>query len=160
MFVLGLDPGLTTTGYGLVRRQPNFEAVAAGVIRTEPGLPLPVRLLELHRSLSTIISEHQPDEVAIEQIFTNRNLQTAISGCRAGGGAILVAAQNDLPVYEYPPTVVKSAITGDGAADKKMVARMVCLRLGIDPPRPADAADALAVAICHLQSLRVVEMQQ
>lgn len=160
MFVLGIDPGLTTTGYGLVRRQRGLEASAAGVIRTDPDHPMTARLLEIHRRLAEIIIEHRPDAVAIEQVFTNRNLQTAVAVGRAAGVAILAAAQHDLAVYEYPPTVIKAAVTGDGAADKRMIATMVGRRLGIGPPSPADAADALAVAICHLQSLRVVGVKQ
>lgn len=155
MFVLGIDPGLTTTGYGLVRRQHGLEAIAAGVIRTNPDAPATERLLEIHRRLAEILAEHHPQAVAIEQVFTNRNLQTAVSVGRAAGVAILAAAQHDLSVFEYPPTVIKSAVTGDGSADKRMVSTMVGRRLGIAPPTPADAADALAVAICHLQSLRV-----
>ncbi len=156
MFVLGIDPGLTTTGYGLVRRQGGLQAVAAGVIRTDPSRSMPERLSELFNGLSSLISEHRPDAVAIEQLFTNRNLQTAISVGRASGVAILAAAQHGLSVFEYVPTTVKAAICGDGSADKKMVARMVGKRLGIAPPSPADAADGLAVAICHLQSLQLV----
>jgi len=155
MFVLGIDPGLTTTGYGLVRRANGLEAIAAGVIRTDPQSSLGGRLRELHLGLSEIIAIHQPDAVAIEQVFTNRNLQTAIGVGRASGVAILAAAESDLEVFEYAPTMVKAAICGDGSADKKMVARMVGKRLGISPPNPVDAADALAVAICHLQSLRL-----
>ena len=159
MFVLGIDPGLTTTGYGLVRRQGTLQAVAAGVIRTDPNSPLSDRLSELFDGLSTLIAQHRPEAVAIEQLFTNRNLQTAISVGRASGVAILAAAQHHLPVFEYVPTTVKAAICGDGGADKKMVARMVGKRLGIAPPSPADAADGLAVAICHLQSLRLTEVR-
>lgn len=155
MFVLGIDPGLTTTGYGLVRRGRSLEAVSAGVIRTDSTRPLAERLLELHSGLSSLLSEHQPEAVAIETMFTNRNLQTAAAVERAAGVALLAAAQHQIPVFEYVPTIVKSAITGDGSADKRMVATMVGKRLGIAPPSPADAADGLAVAICHLQSLRI-----
>ena len=155
MFVLGIDPGLTTTGYGLVRRGRSLEAISAGVIRTDPSRSLAERLLELHSGIVTLLDEHEPDAMAIETMFTNRNLQTAAAVGRAAGVAILAAAQRKLPVFEYVPTVVKSAITGDGSADKRMVATMVGKRLGIAAPTPADAADGLAVAICHLQSLRV-----
>ena len=156
MFVLGIDPGLTVTGYGLVRRQGDLQAVAAGVIRTDPSRSMPARLIELFIGLSSLISEHRPEVVAIEQVFTNRNLQSAIGVGRAAGVAMLAAAQPGLSVHEYVPTMVKSAITGDGPADKKTVARMVGRRLGIAPPSPVDAADALAVAICHIQSLQLV----
>ena len=154
MFVLGIDPGLTVTGYGLVRRTRSVEAVAAGVIRTDPGADTPSRLHELHRQLSDLIAEHGPEVVAIEQVFTNRNRNSAIGVGRAAGVAMLAAAQSGLKVHEYVPTMVKSAITGDGRADKGAVQRMVALRLNLaEPPRPVDAADALAVALCHLQSL-------
>jgi crossover junction endodeoxyribonuclease RuvC len=153
MFVLGIDPGLTTTGYGLVRGGHPPTAVAAGVIRTSPDLALGTRLVELHRGLTALIAEHRPQVMAVESIFTNRNLSTAVSVGRASGVAILAAAQAGLPVAEYVPTAVKAAMTGDGAADKAAVAAMVArlLRLA-QPPRPADAADALAVALCHLRS--------
>lgn len=154
MFVLGIDPGLTRTGYGLVRARPP-RPVAVGVIRTRPRRPSAERLAELHRDLVALLAEHRPDVMAIERIFTNRNLQTALAVVRASGVALLAAAQAGIPVVEYPPTTVKLAVTGDGRATKAMVAEMVTRRLHLAaPPRPADAADALAVALCHLQSLR------
>ena len=154
MFVLGIDPGLTVTGYGLVRRTRTLEAVAAGIIRTDPASDTSARLLHLYRLLSALIVEHEPEVVAIEQVFTNRNRHSAIGVGRAAGVAMLAAAESGLKVHEYVPTMVKSAITGDGRADKSAVQRMVALRLGLaDPPRPVDAADALAVALCHIQSL-------
>lgn len=156
MFVLGIDPGLTRTGYGLVRRGHPHRPVAVGVIRTSPDVPMARRLAELHADLSTLIAEHRPDVMAIEQVFTNKNLQTALAVSRASGMALLAAAQAGIPVTEYTPTAVKAAVTGDGAADKGMVATMVVRRLNLaERPRPADAADALAVALCHLQSARL-----
>lgn len=157
MFVLGIDPGLTRLGYGLVRRGRRPEAVAAGVIRTDKDARTEMRLLELHSDLSEVIADHGPNVIAIERIFTNRNLQTAISVGRASGVAVLAAAQAGIPVFEYTPTTVKLSVTGDGNADKRMVQEMVMRRLALDaPPRPADAADALAVALCHIQSARMV----
>lgn len=156
MFVLGIDPGLTVTGYGLVRRGHTLEAVAAGVITTKPGDPISKRLLELHRNLQALIAEYRPTVMAIEQVFTNRNRQTAVAVGRAAGVAILAAGQAGLPVFEYVPTLVKSAVTGDGAAGKRAVQTMVARRLNLAvAPKQADAADGLAVAICHLQSLQV-----
>lgn len=153
MFVLGIDPGLTVTGYGLVEGHPRPAAVAAGVIRTDPGLPLGTRLAALHRDLTALIAEYRPEEVSLETVFTNRNLNTAISVGRASGVAILAAAQAGIEVTEYAPTAIKAAVTGDGSAGKAAVAAMVArlLRLA-DPPSPADAADGLAVALCHLRS--------
>jgi crossover junction endodeoxyribonuclease RuvC len=99
-----------------------------------------------------VVSETRPDVVALETVFTNRNLQTAISVGRASGVALLVAAEAGVPVFEYVPTTVKSAVTGDGSANKEQVQQMVSRLLRLDePPRPADAADALAIALCHLR---------
>lgn len=156
MFVLGIDPGLTRTGYGLVRRGHPPRPAAVGIITTDRDLPTARRLGELHRDLTELIREHGPDVMAIERVFTNRNLHTAISVGRASGVALLAAAQTGIPVFEYTPTSVKLAVTGDGEANKAMVTEMVTRRLRLgSPPRPADAADALAVALCHLQSLRL-----
>ncbi len=153
MFVLGIDPGLTRMGYGLVRSGHPPTAVAVGVIRTDRNARTEGRLAELHDDLAGIIAEHRPDVMAIERVFTNRNLQTAISVGRASGVALLAAAHSGVPVFEYTPTSVKLAVTGDGAADKRMVQSMVMRRLRLaEAPQPADAADALAIALCHLQS--------
>ena len=156
MFVLGIDPGLTATGYGVVRAGHPPQAVAAGVVRTPAGDPMESRLRMLHDGLTELVAEFRPDVVAIETVFTNRNLQTAISVGRASGVAMLVAAQAGLAVSEYVPTAIKSAITGDGAAGKRAVGAMLAKLLALaDPPRPADAADGLAVALCHLRSARL-----
>lgn len=156
MFVLGIDPGLTRTGYGLVRRGRSLEAVAAGVIRTDPAQPMAARLLELERDLAAVIAEHQPDVAAIERVFTNRNRQTAIAVGRASGVVLLAAARAGLEVAEYSPNQVKLAVTGDGAAPKPAVAAMVSRRLSLPGVEgPADVADALAIAMCHLQSVRL-----
>lgn len=156
MFVLGIDPGLTVTGYGVVQSGHPPRAVAAGVIRTPVEHPLAERLAALHANLSEIIVEHRPDMVSIETVFTNRNLNTAISVGRASGVAILAAAEAGLEVSEYAPTAIKAAVTGDGSAGKDAVAAMVARLLGLEEqPRPADAADALAVALCHLRSARL-----
>ena len=153
MFVLGIDPGLSVTGYGLVEGGHHPRALLAGVIRTDPEQPTTRRLVELHTELTRVISEASPDVVAIESVFTNQNLQTAVSVGRASGVAILAAANAGLEVYEYVPTAVKSAVTGDGSANKEQVQRMVARLLQLDrPPKPADAADALALALCHLRA--------
>ena len=153
MFVLGIDPGLSATGYGLVEGSTRPKALMAGVIRTDAGTETPQRLGELYEGLTEIIADATPDVIALETVFTNRNLQTAISVGRASGVALLAASQAGLPVFEYVPTVIKSAVTGDGSANKAQVQDMVArlLRLA-DPPKPADAADALAIALCHLRA--------
>jgi crossover junction endodeoxyribonuclease RuvC len=154
MFVLGIDPGLTTTGYGAVRRDGGPpEAVAVGVIRTHKDLPIARRLLELHRDLEGVLNDLRPDVVAIEQVFVNRNLATATNVGRASGVILLAAATAGLDVVEYTPSAVKATVTGDGSADKRMVQDMVARRLRLTvAPSPADAADALAIALCHLQN--------
>ena len=153
MFVLGIDPGLSATGYGLVEGTKPPKAHMAGVIRTDADTDTPRRLFELHQGLTEIIADTGPDVIALETVFTNRNLQTAISVGRASGVALLAAAQADLAVFEYVPTVIKSAVTGDGSANKGQVQEMVARLLKLaEPPRPADAADALAIALCHLRT--------
>jgi crossover junction endodeoxyribonuclease RuvC len=154
MFVLGIDPGLSNLGYGVVEAHGHeIRAVAAGVIRTSPKLPLERRLLELHKDLEAVIADHQPDEAAIEQVFVNRNLQTATSVGRASGVVLLALAQQDVPVAEYTPSAIKMALTGYGNADKTQMKRVIAMRLNLaELPTPADAADALAIALCHLQS--------
>jgi crossover junction endodeoxyribonuclease RuvC len=160
MFVLGIDPGLTRTGYGLVRRAHPPRPIAVGVIRTNPDSATADRLAELHADLAAIIADHNPDVLAIERVFTNRNLRSAISVSRASGMALLAAAEAGIPVVEYTPTAIKLAVTGDGNADKRMVADMVVRRLKLEStPKPADASDALAVALCHVQSMRLAPLE-
>lgn len=153
MFVLGIDPGLSITGYGLVEGSHPPRARGAGVIRTDKDAETPVRLAKLYRGLASVVADTKPDVIALETVFTNRNLQTAISVGRASGVALLVAAEAGLKVYEYVPTAIKSAVTGDGSANKEQVQQMVArlLRLS-DAPKPADAADGLAIALCHLRT--------
>ncbi|MCB2223565.1 MAG: crossover junction endodeoxyribonuclease RuvC [Actinobacteria bacterium] len=154
MFVLGIDPGLSVTGYALVAAEgAGWRAAAAGVIRTDPDGPMSERLAELHADLEALIAEHRPDTVAMERVFVNRNLQTAEGVGRASGVILLAAAQAGLAVTEYTPSAVKKAIVGVGTAPKAQVQAIVARRLGLQAaPSPADAADALAVAMCHLQS--------
>ena len=153
MFVLGIDPGLSVTGYGAIEGPHPPKPIVAWVIRTAADTPMPQRLFELHRGLTQVIADTRPDVIALETVFTNRNLQTAISVGRASGIALLAAAEADVPVYEYVPTAIKSAVTGDGSANKKQVQAMVARLLNLqDAPKPADAADALAIAICHLRA--------
>jgi crossover junction endodeoxyribonuclease RuvC len=155
MFVLGIDPGLTTTGYGVVEAKGSAVRVAAvGVIRTDRRTSMAQRLVELHRDLTAVIAEYCPDEAAMEEVFVNRNLHTATGVARASGVALFTLAAAGLRTHEYTPTAVKMALTGYGAADKTQMGRVVAMRLNLDaPPRPADAGDALAVALCHLQGV-------
>jgi crossover junction endodeoxyribonuclease RuvC len=153
MFVLGIDPGLSATVYGLVEGSYPPTAHLAGVIRTDTSAAVPKRLVELYLGLTEVVTETKPDVVALETVFTNRNLQTAISVGRASGVALLVAAEAGLEVFEYVPTTIKSAVTGDGSANKEQVQQMLTRLLRLEgPPKPADAADALAIALCHLRA--------
>ncbi|MGD2100675.1 MAG: crossover junction endodeoxyribonuclease RuvC [Acidimicrobiia bacterium] len=153
MFVLGIDPGLSITGYGLVVGGHPPRGIRAGVIRTDKDDTTSSRLAELHAGLVEVIGDASPDAIAIETVFTNRNLQTAMSVGRASGVALLAAAQAGVPVFEYVPTAVKAAVTGDGSANKKQVQTMVARLLGLaEAPKPADSADALALALCHLRA--------
>jgi crossover junction endodeoxyribonuclease RuvC len=162
MFVLGIDPGLSVTGYGVIETSgPTMRAVAAGVIRTDPEAPVAIRLRELGDDLDALVSEHTIDEAAIEEVFVNRNLPTATSVGRASGVAILCLARAGLTVAEYTPSAVKMAVTGTGDAAKPQVQALVARRLGLEAaPSPADAADALAVAICHAQSSRIARVSR
>jgi crossover junction endodeoxyribonuclease RuvC len=152
MFVLGIDPGLSRCGYGVVEqvgRRPR--AIAAGVLRTEPGDPVPVRLVALRDDLRELIAEHRPAVVAIERVLFQVNVRTAIPVAQAAGVAMVEGVASGAEVVEYSPNQVKQAVAGDGAADKQQMGRMVQTLLGIARPlRPVDAADAVALALCHL----------
>jgi len=153
MFVLGIDPGLSVTGYGLVEGTHPPRGILAGVIRTDTDLTVPQRLAELYSGLGQVIADAAPDVIAMETVFTNRNLQTAMSVGRASGIALLVAAEAGLDVHEYVPTAIKAAVTGDGSANKSQVQQIVARLLGLsEAPKPADASDALAIALCHLRA--------
>ena len=150
MIVLGIDPGTAALGYGIVERTGGkLRAVDHGCLETSPDLPLPERLLAIHSVVDDLISLHEPAVVAVERLFFSRNAQTAMAVGQARGIVLLAAAQHGRPVREATPNEVKSAIAGYGAADKQQVQRMVQLVLGMSElPRPDDAADALAVAVC------------
>lgn len=150
--VLGVDPGLTRCGVGVVDVEPNRKArlVHVSVIRTHPELELEKRLLELGASLESLLVEFAPDSVAIERVFAQHNLKTVMGTAQASGVVLLLAARQQLAVGLHTPSEVKASITGYGSADKKQVATMVARVLGLaTPPTPADASDALALAICH-----------
>jgi crossover junction endodeoxyribonuclease RuvC len=157
MLVLGIDPGTATTGYGLVREVDQGPAlVAYGVIQTPAGAPMPERLLAIYREMTQLIALHRPDTGAVEKLFFQRNVSTAMTVGQARGVALLAMAQAGLSIGEYNPRDVKLAVAGFGGADKKQMQGMVRAILNLaDVPRPDDAADALAVAICHLHSARM-----
>ena len=156
MIVLGIDPGLAITGYALVREKPNgSELIAHGCLRTAANTPQPERLKQLYQGAQELISKYEVTEVAIEQLFFNTNVTTALAVGQARGVLILCAAQLNLPVWEYTPLQVKQAVAGYGRADKGQMQRMVQSHLKLEQIlKPDDAADAAAVAICHLQSYK------
>ena len=153
MRVLGVDPGLTRCGVGVVEGVPGRTCtlIAYYVIYSEPDDPLAERLLNLDRHLHELISKHAPQSVAVERVFSQHNVRTVMGTAQASAVAILAAAKAGLPVELYTPSEVKAAVTGSGQAGKAQVTSMVTRLLKLDaPPRPADAADALALAICHI----------
>jgi crossover junction endodeoxyribonuclease RuvC len=151
--VLGVDPGLTRCGVGVVEGVPGRPCalIAYYVITSDPADELALRLLHLDRTITDLIAEHQPRGVAVERVFSQHNVRTVMGTAQAGAVAVLAAARAGLPVQMYTPSEVKAAVTGSGQADKAQVTAMVTRLLRLDaPPRPADAADALALAICHI----------
>jgi crossover junction endodeoxyribonuclease RuvC len=153
MRVLGVDPGLTRCGLGVVDGAPGRppSLVAAGLVRTPAADDIAARLLALEAEIDCWLAEHHPDAVAVERVFSQHNVRTVMGTAQAGAVAVLCAARRGLPVALHTPSEVKAAVTGNGRADKAQVTTMVTrlLRLA-DPPRPADTADALALAICQL----------
>jgi len=155
MLVIGIDPGLTTSGFGAVRKAGSrVEVVAAGVIRTDKDLSAARRLDGLYRDMTELIADVQPGVMAVEQVFMNRNRLTATRVGQASGVVMLAASLAGIDVFEYSPSAVKAVVTGDGSASKAQVQQMVARRLGLAAvPSPADTADALAIALCHMQSM-------
>ncbi|HWQ04146.1 MAG TPA: crossover junction endodeoxyribonuclease RuvC [Longilinea sp.] len=160
MLVLGIDPGTATTGFGLVRETvQGLEVVDFGAILTPAGLPQSLRLLLLYEELRKIILLHRPESAAVEKLFFSRNVTTAITVGQARGVVLLSMAQSGLTVGEYTPMEVKQAVAGYGGADKNQVQQMVRALLNLEKvPKPDDAADALAIAICHLHSYRLNQL--
>ena len=153
MIVLGIDPGLTRCGYAVLQSGSgrSVSALALGVIRTPPSSPLPQRLAELKVELAALIAQFRPSAVAVEQVFFQVNVRTAMSVGQASGLALAEAAAAGCEVMQYTPNQVKSCVAGWGGADKLQVQKMVQARLGLATvPEPPDAADAAALALCHL----------
>jgi crossover junction endodeoxyribonuclease RuvC len=152
MFVLGIDPGVSRCGYGCVESaRGQARAIAGGVLSTPPSQPLPERLAALDSDLRDLLADLRPDVVAVERLFFQTNVRTAMSVGQASGLVLAAASQAGCVVVEYTPNQVKQAVAGYGAAGKDQVQRMVQSLLGLpDVPKPADAADALALALCHV----------
>jgi len=157
MRILGIDPGTITLGYGVVDEESGeITHVACGALTTPPNTPLAERLHILYLGLRDIISRYQPAEAAIEEPFVAKNARSALAVGQAIGAATVAVTEKGIPVYHYTPTQVKQAVTSYGRSGKGQVQEMVCALLGLSsPPEPADAADALAVAICHIQERRI-----
>jgi len=151
MIILGVDPGTATMGYGILEKTGNrFRALAYGALETPKTMPTHERLRELYRGVCALCESYQPDALATEQLLFQTNRRTAIAVARAAGVALLAAAEQGIEWREYTPLQVKQAVTGYGGADKKQVQTMVQRLLGLETlPKPDDAADALAIAICH-----------
>lgn len=153
MRVLGIDPGLTRCGVAVVDGTPGttLTAMHIGVLRTDPQAPVEQRLTEVEAGLSALVAEFLPDAIAIERVFSQHNVRSAMATAQAAAMGLLIAGQRGIPVALHTPTEVKAAVTGSGRAEKAQVTAMVTriLRLA-GPPKPADAADALAIAICQI----------
>jgi crossover junction endodeoxyribonuclease RuvC len=149
--VMGIDPGAANLGFGIVRVEGNrMVALDGGVVETSAEMALERRLERIHEELTQLISWHEPEAVAVEEVYFGKNVETAMMVGRASGVAMLAAAQNGVSCFAYTPQAIKMAVCGSGGAGKKQVQRMVGTLLGLhDPPSPDHAADALAVAICH-----------
>ena len=158
--VLGIDPGTAITGYGLVWGEgDNLRLMDYGTIITPSDESLPRRLQEIYRQLTALVQERQPAAAAIEKLFFSRNVRTALSVGQARGVVLLAMANAELEVHEYTPLEVKQAVVGYGRATKEQVQEMVKVLLGLDSvPQPDDAADAIAVAICHIHSARMKDL--
>jgi len=157
MRVLGIDPGTVVVGYGVVDSSPNgVGMVDCGALRSAPRLPVAERLSSLYGQLCELVSRYHPDAVAVEQPFVARNVSSALAIGKAQGVAILAAARSGIPVYEYTPAQIKQRVANFGGSSKGQVQKMVSLQLGLsEVPEPADAADALATALCHLSEVHL-----
>ena len=151
MIILGIDPGVATVGFGVINHYKGVQKPGRyGVITTPAGMRLALRLKQIHGDVSELIAAYKPDAIAVEELFFNTNLKTAIAVAHGRAAVILAGEEKGVPMYEYTPLQVKKAVAGYGRASKKQVMDMVRRLLGLDDmPRPDDAADALAVAICH-----------
>ena len=154
--MVGIDPGVTNTGYGVVlRRGGRMAALDGGVVETDPDQPLDLRLLEIHARVHALVTEHEPDIVAVEDLYFGRNVRTALAVGQARGVVLLAAAQHGVETVSYTPQQVKLAVCGTGSAGKAQVQRMVATLLCLSAaPEPDHAADALAVGICGASALR------
>lgn len=162
MRILGIDPGIAIVGYGVVDKEGNsYKTIAYDAVTTRAHTPLPERLEKVYQGIDEIIKIYKPDAMSIEELFFNNNAKTALTVGQARGVIILAAVQNNLPVYEYTPLQVKQALTGYGRASKGQIQQMMKSMLGLtEIPKPDDVADALAIAVCHGNSMRFNSIKQ
>lgn len=162
MITLGIDPGTAITGYGIIKEQLDgcLTVLDYGVVRTSTNLSQAERLAQLYRKIKELILLHQPETAAVEKLFFERNVRTALHVGQARGVVLLALAESRLHIGEYTPMEVKQAVAGYGGADKSQVQQMVKTILGLEAiPQPDDAADALAIAICHIHSAKLRNLQ-
>lgn len=160
MIILGVDPGIAILGYGLVKYEANkFTIIDYGAVTTEADIPMSQRLARIYDELVCLLEKYKPDVFAVEELFFNKNIKTALTVGHARGVAVLAGTKMGIPVYEYTPLQVKQAVVGYGRADKKQIQQMVKVLLNLRAvPKPDDVADALAVAICHGNSSNFSEL--
>ncbi len=158
MLILGIDPGIATIGYGIISfEQQKYKYLKAGVIETSKDIPFSKRLDSAYRGMVSLIQEFNPDTIAIEELFFAKNTKTAMVVSQARGVLVLSCVHQDKPLFEYTPLQVKQGVTGYGRADKSQVTKMVTFLLSLEtPPKPDDAADALAIAICHANHIQQI----
>ena len=159
MIILGIDPGLAIIGYGVIKYDgQKLTIIDYGTITTAAGVPLPRRLSSIYDSMASLIEKFKPDAIAFEELFFNKNVKTALTVGHARGTALVCAEKSGTELFEYTPLQVKQAVCGYGRADKKQIQAMVKMILNLkEIPRPDDAADAVAVAICHAHSSKFKE---
>ena len=160
MCILGIDPGTATTGYGIIKEtRTGVESLDYGIISTSPEVSMEKRLLKIYQEIKKILILHRPDSCAVEKLFFRRNVTTAISVGQARGVILLAMAEENISLAEYTPNEIKQAVAGYGAAGKRQIQIMVQTILNLEEmPKPDDAADALAIAICHLHSGRIMDL--
>lgn len=155
MIVIGIDPGLATVGFGVLRKEEKLTPLSYGCIRTSAEKQTPERLLEIYEEINALFEKYAPSAVAVERLFFNKNVTNAMSVSEARGVIFLAAQQKRIPVFEYTPLQVKQAITGSGRADKKQMQEMIKRLLNLkEIPKPDDAADGLSIALCHINVMR------
>jgi crossover junction endodeoxyribonuclease RuvC len=157
MRIIGIDPGTLTLGYGVIDEvYGEIKHVACGALTAPSTMPMPDRLYKIYGELRAVIAKYKPDEAAVEEPFVAKNARSAIAVGQAIGAATIAVIESGIPLHHYTPTQVKQSVTSYGRSGKDQVAEMVCVILNLPaPPQPADAADALAVAVCHTQARHV-----